>query len=128
MYNLKVSQMLGYAALSPPPPRQAVTDVDAAGTLHASPGSLFQQRCPEGAPPRSSEPGPLLSFMPPGWEIRTTPDGRPFFIDHTSRTTTWVRCSGAAAEGGGSGRDRSGIGAPYWASSGVLAGDSRLPD
>nr|XP_023673063.1 E3 ubiquitin-protein ligase NEDD4-like isoform X2 [Paramormyrops kingsleyae] len=67
----------------------AVTDMDAAGTPHASPGSLFPQLSPEGAPPRSSEPGPPLSFMPSGWEIRTTPDGRPFFIDHNSRTTTW---------------------------------------
>lgn len=36
------------------------------------------------------------SFLPPGWEMRIAPNGRPFFIDHNSRTTTWVR--------GGSGR------------------------
>ncbi|MFT7797183.1 hypothetical protein Z043-115971 [Arapaima gigas] len=30
-----------------------------------------------------------ISLMPPGWEIRSTPDGRPFFIDHNTKTTTW---------------------------------------
>ena len=31
------------------------------------------------------------SFLPPGWEMRIAPNGRPFFIDHNSRVTTWVR-------------------------------------
>uniref|UniRef100_A0A3B3D8Q5 E3 ubiquitin-protein ligase n=1 Tax=Oryzias melastigma TaxID=30732 RepID=A0A3B3D8Q5_ORYME len=29
------------------------------------------------------------SFLPPGWEMRIAPNGRPFFIDHNSRSTTW---------------------------------------
>ncbi|XP_067840074.1 E3 ubiquitin-protein ligase NEDD4-like isoform X11 [Heptranchias perlo] len=29
------------------------------------------------------------SFLPPGYEMRIAPNGRPFFIDHNSRTTTW---------------------------------------
>uniref|UniRef100_A0A3P9PWP1 HECT-type E3 ubiquitin transferase n=1 Tax=Poecilia reticulata TaxID=8081 RepID=A0A3P9PWP1_POERE len=29
------------------------------------------------------------SFLPPGWEMRIAPNGRPFFIDHNSRATTW---------------------------------------
>ncbi|OBZ85832.1 putative E3 ubiquitin-protein ligase hulA [Choanephora cucurbitarum] len=28
--------------------------------------------------------------LPPGWEMRTNPDGRPYFVDHNTRTTTWV--------------------------------------
>ncbi|GAT29216.1 E3 ubiquitin--protein ligase Pub1 [Aspergillus luchuensis] len=28
--------------------------------------------------------------LPPGWEQRTTPEGRPYFVDHNTRTTTWV--------------------------------------
>ena len=28
--------------------------------------------------------------LPEGWEERQTPDGRPYFVDHNSRTTTWV--------------------------------------
>ncbi|XP_072920254.1 E3 ubiquitin-protein ligase NEDD4-like isoform X8 [Hemitrygon akajei] len=31
----------------------------------------------------------VQSFLPPGWEMRIAPNGRPFFIDHNSRTTTW---------------------------------------
>ncbi|XP_048376382.2 E3 ubiquitin-protein ligase NEDD4 isoform X5 [Stegostoma tigrinum] len=31
----------------------------------------------------------VRSFLPPGWEMRIAPNGRPFFIDHNSRTTTW---------------------------------------
>jgi E3 ubiquitin-protein ligase NEDD4 len=28
--------------------------------------------------------------LPLGWEERRTPEGRPYFVDHTTRTTTWV--------------------------------------
>ncbi|KZF25623.1 HECT-domain-containing protein [Xylona heveae TC161] len=28
--------------------------------------------------------------LPPGWEQRHTPEGRPYFVDHNTRTTTWV--------------------------------------
>ncbi|KAL1923673.1 uncharacterized protein VTP21DRAFT_8653 [Calcarisporiella thermophila] len=28
--------------------------------------------------------------LPPGWEMRVTPEGRPYFVDHNTRTTTWV--------------------------------------
>lgn len=28
--------------------------------------------------------------LPPGWEQRSTPDGRTYFVDHNTRTTTWV--------------------------------------
>lgn len=38
-----------------------------------------------------SQHKPEQSFLPPGWEMRIAPNGRPFFIDHNSRTTTWVR-------------------------------------
>lgn len=38
-----------------------------------------------------SQPKSNHSFLPPGWEMRIAPNGRPFFIDHNSRTTTWVR-------------------------------------
>lgn len=51
--------------------------------------------------PQSPQPSPYSSpksqhkteqsFLPPGWEMRIAPNGRPFFIDHNSRTTTWVR-------------------------------------
>ncbi|RKF60978.1 E3 ubiquitin-protein ligase RSP5 [Erysiphe neolycopersici] len=28
--------------------------------------------------------------LPPRWEQRVTPEGRPYFVDHNTRTTTWV--------------------------------------
>lgn len=28
--------------------------------------------------------------MPNGWEERYTPEGRPYYVDHNTRTTTWV--------------------------------------
>ncbi|KAJ5741691.1 hypothetical protein N7533_011100 [Penicillium manginii] len=28
--------------------------------------------------------------LPPGWEQRSTPEGRAYFVDHNTRTTTWV--------------------------------------
>ena len=34
----------------------------------------------------STGAGPL----PSGWEQRTTAEGRPYFVDHNTRTTTWV--------------------------------------
>ncbi|KAI8882360.1 E3 ubiquitin-protein ligase RSP5 [Backusella circina FSU 941] len=34
----------------------------------------------------SSGTGPL----PPGWEMRRNAEGRPYFVDHNTRTTTWV--------------------------------------
>ena len=27
--------------------------------------------------------------MPSGWEMRLTANGRPYFVDHNSRTTSW---------------------------------------
>lgn len=35
----------------------------------------------------SDEFGPL----PPGWERRFDPSGRPFYVDHNSRSTSWTR-------------------------------------
>ncbi|XP_060115785.1 E3 ubiquitin-protein ligase NEDD4 [Heteronotia binoei] len=35
--------------------------------------------------PGARDPGPL----PKGWEVRNAPSGRPFFIDHNTKTTTW---------------------------------------
>ncbi|XP_042199995.1 E3 ubiquitin-protein ligase NEDD4a isoform X2 [Callorhinchus milii] len=28
-------------------------------------------------------------FLPPGWEVRYAPNGRSFFIDHNTKTTSW---------------------------------------
>ncbi|XP_061100584.1 E3 ubiquitin-protein ligase NEDD4-like isoform X2 [Conger conger] len=46
---------------------------------------------PQASPPHSPCPRPKydFGFMPPGWEVRSAPNGRPFFIDHNTKTTTW---------------------------------------
>ena len=31
-----------------------------------------------------------LGELPSGWEQRFTTEGRPYFVDHNTRTTTWV--------------------------------------
>ena len=33
---------------------------------------------------------PPLGGLPAGWEERYTPEGRPYYVDHNTRTTTWV--------------------------------------
>lgn len=33
---------------------------------------------------------PGTGSLPAGWEERFTPEGRPYYVDHNTRTTTWV--------------------------------------
>jgi len=65
----------------------AVAD-DFLGVDNPSQGSSAAQSTPVGAASSatSSGSGPL----PSGWEQRTTAEGRPYFVDHNTRTTTWV--------------------------------------
>ncbi|XP_055664781.1 E3 ubiquitin-protein ligase NEDD4 isoform X1 [Falco peregrinus] len=35
------------------------------------------------------QPETEQGFLPKGWEVRHAPNGRPFFIDHNTKTTTW---------------------------------------
>ncbi|XP_008945596.1 PREDICTED: E3 ubiquitin-protein ligase NEDD4 isoform X1 [Merops nubicus] len=43
------------------------------------------------SPQQSSQQQPEMEqgFLPKGWEVRHAPNGRPFFIDHNTKTTTW---------------------------------------
>ncbi|KAF9533372.1 hypothetical protein CPB83DRAFT_845160 [Crepidotus variabilis] len=49
-------------------------------------------------PPVASQPSVTTSGattsvtgpLPAGWEERYTPEGRPYYVDHNTRTTTWV--------------------------------------
>ncbi|OZJ05124.1 putative E3 ubiquitin-protein ligase hulA [Bifiguratus adelaidae] len=60
----------------PGTPRTPVTPVSTAPTsAPATPGG-------------STDPG--SGPLPAGWEMRTTNEGRPYFVDHNTRTTTWV--------------------------------------
>ncbi|KIJ69476.1 hypothetical protein HYDPIDRAFT_179279 [Hydnomerulius pinastri MD-312] len=73
--------------------------VDAVG-VGAQPGA---QRTPSASPqPASSNTPPAAlaannnattagtGSLPAGWEERYTPEGRPYYVDHNTRTTTWV--------------------------------------
>ncbi|XP_041914438.1 E3 ubiquitin-protein ligase NEDD4-like isoform X21 [Alosa sapidissima] len=53
--------------------------------------TVSNPQSPQASPfssPKSQHKTPQ-SFLPPGWEMRIAPNGRPFFIDHNSRNTTW---------------------------------------
>ena len=44
-------------------------------------------------PSRQQERGDndaLSRSLPVGWEMRFTPEGRPYFLDHNTRSTTWL--------------------------------------
>ncbi|XP_036275331.1 E3 ubiquitin-protein ligase NEDD4-like isoform X6 [Pipistrellus kuhlii] len=53
--------------------------------------TLSNPQSPQPSPYNSPKPQHkgTQSFLPPGWEMRIAPNGRPFFIDHNTKTTTW---------------------------------------
>ncbi|XP_057554401.1 E3 ubiquitin-protein ligase NEDD4-like isoform X1 [Hippopotamus amphibius kiboko] len=53
--------------------------------------TLSNPQSPQPSPYSSPKPQhkATQSFLPPGWEMRIAPNGRPFFIDHNTKTTTW---------------------------------------
>ena len=53
----------------------------------AQPAAVVQQPPSYGAPPPVYAEAPL----PPGWEQKTAPDGRTYYIDHNTKSTHWER-------------------------------------
>uniref|UniRef100_A0A8D0AQX7 E3 ubiquitin-protein ligase n=1 Tax=Sander lucioperca TaxID=283035 RepID=A0A8D0AQX7_SANLU len=49
--------------------------------------SMSPEESPQHTP--SPEATHKSGFLPAGWEVRSAPNGRPFFIDHNTKTTTW---------------------------------------
>uniref|UniRef100_A0A3P8ZUB5 E3 ubiquitin-protein ligase NEDD4-like n=1 Tax=Esox lucius TaxID=8010 RepID=A0A3P8ZUB5_ESOLU len=72
----------------PPPPGGAANNL---AVCRAVKDTLSNPQTPQPSPYSSPKSGhkPQQSFLPPGWEMRIAPNGRPFFIDHNSRLTTW---------------------------------------
>ncbi len=64
----------------------SVQQQDVACAFSCSPGSGSDTPPPQ---TQNCAPPDLLG-LPPNWEMRTAANGRPFFIDHATRTTTWV--------------------------------------
>ncbi|CBQ68081.1 probable ubiquitin-protein ligase [Sporisorium reilianum SRZ2] len=58
-----------------------------AGSAINSPGAAAASANPL---PASSSTTAGNGPLPAGWEQRHTPEGRPYFVDHNTRTTTWV--------------------------------------
>lgn len=61
--------------------------------------SLQQQQAGAGAGANAANAATMMATgattagtgeLPPLWEQRHTPEGRPYFVDHNTRTTTWV--------------------------------------
>lgn len=52
-----------------------------------------QASTPQESPQPATTPEPSFESgsLPIGWEVRSAPNGRPFFIDHNTKSTTWVR-------------------------------------
>ncbi|XP_027763234.1 E3 ubiquitin-protein ligase NEDD4-like isoform X1 [Empidonax traillii] len=53
--------------------------------------TLSNPQSPQPSPYNSPKPQHkgAQSFLPPGWEMRIAPNGRPFFIDHNNKITQW---------------------------------------
>lgn len=75
---------------TPPPgansPPSAAPGAPAAGGPGAGPGSSANAMSMMATGATTAGTGEL----PPGWEQRHTPEGRSYFVDHNTRTTTWV--------------------------------------
>ncbi|PPQ70016.1 hypothetical protein CVT26_013304 [Gymnopilus dilepis] len=62
---------------------------------------------PQQRPASTSGPTPARMLddeagnpLPPGWERRIDPQGRPYYVDHNTRSTTWHRPQSISQQGG----------------------------
>lgn len=63
-------------------------------TSTTSTTSVTRTAPPPGPAPAGPPNGPSnapLTPIPQGWEERKDGNGRPYYVDHTTRTTTWER-------------------------------------
>ena len=72
--NRPAAQAYAPQPYEPPPQGQVLEAVVVAGPGYAPTGA---------APPPS--------YLPPNWEERVAPDGRPYFVNHATRQTQWHR-------------------------------------
>jgi hypothetical protein len=54
-----------------------------------TPPTEAERRAAAAAASASPAGGAAQQQLPPGWEARTAPDGRPFYLDHRTQTTHW---------------------------------------
>ncbi|ODQ65142.1 HECT-domain-containing protein [Nadsonia fulvescens var. elongata DSM 6958] len=72
---------MGSGARAPPARNGSATSVSSPGAVGANLAVT---------PASGAGASPALNELPAGWEQRYTPEGRPYFVDHSTRTTTWV--------------------------------------
>uniref|UniRef100_A0A672IP94 E3 ubiquitin-protein ligase n=1 Tax=Salarias fasciatus TaxID=181472 RepID=A0A672IP94_SALFA len=82
------------AAAPAQPPAAAAAAAPAAQSSAGSSQSATPPQLPlspEDSPLHTPSPEATAEsgFLPAGWEVRSAPNGRPFFIDHNTKTTTW---------------------------------------
>uniref|UniRef100_A0A674F0E0 E3 ubiquitin-protein ligase n=1 Tax=Salmo trutta TaxID=8032 RepID=A0A674F0E0_SALTR len=68
-----------------------ITSEAAAQAVMSQNATVYQppMLSPEGSPQHSPGSQRECGFMPAGWEVRNAPNGKPFFIDHNTKTTSW---------------------------------------
>ncbi|GLD58434.1 E3 ubiquitin-protein ligase NEDD4 isoform X1 [Lates japonicus] len=69
----------------------AAAPAQSSAGLPQSPTPSQPPMSPEVSPQHTPSPEATYEsgFLPAGWEVRSAPNGRPFFIDHNTKTTTW---------------------------------------
>ncbi|KAJ7644179.1 hypothetical protein FB45DRAFT_897156 [Roridomyces roridus] len=84
-------------SLRPTPSQTNLSASPAQSHFHARPASAHAaQPTPTPQQPRYTDDD-VGAPLPDGWERRTDPQGRSYYVDHTTRTTTWHRPQLAAA-------------------------------
>uniref|UniRef100_A0A8D0GJW8 E3 ubiquitin-protein ligase n=1 Tax=Sphenodon punctatus TaxID=8508 RepID=A0A8D0GJW8_SPHPU len=82
----------GAGVTSPPADAPGTTPNSVTPTPLSSvaPGEPVEAALGSGTQPsRAAEPA--LEALPPGWEQRELPNGRVYYVDHNTKTTTWER-------------------------------------
>ncbi|XP_055341668.1 E3 ubiquitin-protein ligase Su(dx)-like [Paramacrobiotus metropolitanus] len=63
--------------------------------IPSSSATAANNPAPRARPSKSPAPQPsavgMVEPLPPGWEQRQDPLGRPYYVDHNTRSTTWER-------------------------------------
>ncbi|KAM9228031.1 NEDD4-like E3 ubiquitin-protein ligase WWP2 [Leptosomus discolor] len=76
----------------PTPAASSMADSSVAPALPALPSSGEAEEAASGSSAPLARAAVLaLDALPPGWEQRELPNGRVYYVDHNSKTTTWER-------------------------------------
>ncbi|NXN12844.1 WWP2 ligase, partial [Indicator maculatus] len=76
----------------PSPPMSSTADSSVPPALPALPSSgEAEEAAPSSSAPRARAAVLALDALPPGWEQRELPNGRVYYVDHNTKTTTWER-------------------------------------